>query len=321
MLCSIVINTYRRPESLERCLEALANQDNIAECEVVVVDDGGGGDAAAFEARWAAPLRLRYLNIEHAGRAAARNRGVAAAAGRRIIFLGDDIHVRPGWLEPHLRGAGEDANVAVIGPYPLDPAPPGGAPYPPAFARAAEPVPFEKIENPEDAGFIYFITGNLSIQRERFGELGGFDERFTEYGWEDIDLGYRFYRSGGRVVYRAEAAAIHAHPRFTRGDLWRREFAVGVTSYQFWTKYKTPDVEFMKFWDEDSRSGPAWRRALGGALIGAIESVAPGSPRLDALYERLCFSWRHAGVQEGRRRFGNSMDEGSAGAPVRGRQD
>lgn len=318
MLCSIVINTYRRPESLERCLEALASQDRIAECEVVVVDDGGGGNAKAFETRWAESLRLRYLSIEHAGRAAARNHGVGAAAGQRVIFLGDDIHVRPGWLAPHLRGADEAPNIAVIGPCPLDPAPPGGAPYPPAFLRAAEPVPFEEIKNADDAGFIYFITGNLSIQRERLIELGGFDERFTEYGWEDIDLGYRFYRSGGRVVYRAEAAAVHAHPRLTRGDLWRREFAVGVTSYQFWTKYRTPDVEFMKFWNENSRSGPAWRRALGGTLIAVIESIAPGSPRLDALYERLRYSWRHAGVQEGRRRFGNSMADGSAGTVSRG---
>lgn len=301
---SILINTYERPGTLARCLDALARQDGIAtDAEVIVVDDGSNG--AGYEGvieDATARLSLRYERIAHGGRSKARNRAAELAGGERIIFLGDDVLAQSGWLASHkARGLGRP-DLAVLGPYPLHDA----KEYPPAMRRWADSVRLEQVSNPEDAGFEFFVTGNISMDRERFIALGGFDERFKLYGWEDIDLGLRFVKSGGRVVFDPGAAAVHVHPHMTRAELWRREFQSGVTAWQFWQKWGCKEAEFMRFWGESPSPGPAWRRAAGRTLLAAVEAVAPGSPLLPRIYERLVYHERHRGAAEAMREPGGN---------------
>jgi GT2 family glycosyltransferase len=303
---SIVISSYNRPESLSRCLEAASRQKGIGEVEIVVVDDGSDGDFKAIERNWKPKLNLKYVKIRHAGRASARNRGVRSAAGERIIFLDDDIMVRPGWLERHR--AVDDPLAAVLGPYPLQ----QDKKHPrvsKAFLKVTDPVRFDLIKDPQNAGFPFFVTGNLSIDRAVFMRVGGFDERFKHYGWEDIDLGYRFERAGGRLIFDAQAKAVHAHRAMTRRDLWSREFQIGITAYQFWSKWRNEDLQFMKFWGDAPSPGPLWRRRLGSVAIEVLEHAAPNASLLDRLYERMIYSWRHAGAAEGMRLYGDSMRE------------
>ena len=314
MRASIVITTFERPLSLSRCLEALHRQKGIEEAEVIVVDDGSEGEFKAIARIWKPRLNFQFLKIPHRGRSAARNRAVREASARRIIFLGDDVMVRPGWLGRHLVCGQDDRSLAVLGPCPLDSKSFAGKPPSAAFLRFADPARIEHlIKDRENMGFAFFATGNLSMDRSLFQEIGGFDERFTRYGWEDIDLGYRFERAGGRLIYDDRAKALHAHPAMSHGDLWDRELSAGITAYQFWSKWQTEELTYMKFWREGDRPGPAWRRAVGRAALGFTERVAPNSAVLDSLYERLVYSYRHAGVAEGRRLYGDSMQRTADG--------
>lgn len=293
---SIVITTYERPQILSQCIRALSRQKGIEDCEVIVVDDGSRADLRAIERQWKAKLNFRLMPIRHAGRAGARNRGVKAASGARILFLGDDILVRPGWLEQHLRSGQDSRDIAVLGPCPLQ-LPESGKTLSPAYRKVLDPVNLAGIRDPKNAGFAFFATGNLSMDREAFLEIGGFDTQFERYGWEDIDLGYRFEKAGGRLMFDEKAKAIHVHPMMTRNQVWRRETDAGYTAYQFWSKWRNEDVEFVKFWNEGSSAGPPWRRRLGAALIELFEAVAPNSSVLPNLYERMIYAHRHAGAE------------------------
>ncbi len=296
MLLSVIINTYERPESLSRCLQALTRQKEADPFEVVVVDDGGRLDLKAIERVYQDKLDLRLRRIEHAGRAAARNAGIRWARGERILFLGDDVIVRPGCLARHRLE--HDPAVARVGPFPL-----AEPPRSPALARWAEPNPQHLIADPTNAGFLFCSTGNLSIDRERIVALGGFDERFARYGWEDIDLGLRFEREGGRIVFDPEARAVHDHRWRGRAALWRREREAGYTAFQFWSKWQAlapGAIRSMKFWDDAAalRPGPPWRRELGDWLVALTEKIAPRSAVHARLVERMIFAARLEGVHE-----------------------
>jgi glycosyltransferase involved in cell wall biosynthesis len=81
---SIIIPTYRRPQQLTRCLEAIACLEYPRdEFEVIVVDDGGQTQldhiVRSFTDRRVAVSLLRQ---PHAGPAAARNAGTERARGR-----------------------------------------------------------------------------------------------------------------------------------------------------------------------------------------------------------------------------------------------
>ncbi|WP_160726185.1 glycosyltransferase family 2 protein [Bacillus sp. USDA818B3_A] len=67
-----------------------------------------------------------------------------------------------------------------------------------------------KRYGPEIKGFylpwISCCTGNLSIRKEHFLELNGFDESLTRL--EDWEFGYRFYQSGGKFIYGERCEAL-----------------------------------------------------------------------------------------------------------------
>lgn len=301
MFLSVIINTFERPRALAHCLEALTRQAGAEPFEVIVVDDGGEVDLEPAVAPVRGGLSLRLERIAHAGRAAARNRGVALARGSRILFLGDDVIAAPECVAIHQSRS--DPKIAVVGPYPLKN--PCGSP---PFRRWAEPNPQHEITDRENAGFWFFATGNLSMDRAVFNDLGGFDPRFTVYGWEDIDLGLRFELAGGRLVFDERAAALHEHPPMTRTALWRREFEMGMTAWQFWDKWgemtggQPGKIAKMKFWKDAAPPLPGGilRRQLGKLLIGMLDVAAPDSPLNARLYERMIFAQRLAGVNKQR---------------------
>lgn len=313
MQLSVLINTYNRPQSLEKCLAALARHKAEAELEVVVVDDGGEADLEPVTAPWRERLALRLYRIEHTGPGGARNHALREARRRRILFLGDDVLVQPGCLARHARH--DEPLVAVVGPYPWS-----GIQGSPPLRRWADPVPQTDVENPEDAGFKYFCTGNISADRDALLELGGFDDRFGRgYAWEDIDLGLKFERAGGRIIFDHEARAVHEHPFSDRHALWRRERAMGINAYLFWEKWAGIDpaaVEFMKFWDDAAAlgEGSALRRRIGDALIAVTDRAAPASKLNAALYERMVFTHRLEGVAEGWRISQSRAGAGEAAA-------
>ena len=60
----------------------------------------------------------------------------------------------------------------------------------------------------------YFWTSNVSLRRSRLDAAGGrFDDSFSEYGWEDIELGMRLRALHTKGVLNKRALAFHYKPR------------------------------------------------------------------------------------------------------------
>jgi len=91
---AVVVPSYRRPELLRLCLEALSLQTEAAK-EIVVVCRAGDGATAAELAEWP---RIRAVVVEDAGVVAAMSAGVAATAAEIVAFTDDDAAPRPDWL-------------------------------------------------------------------------------------------------------------------------------------------------------------------------------------------------------------------------------
>jgi GT2 family glycosyltransferase len=49
--------------------------------------------------------------------------------------------------------------------------------------------------------------------------IGGFNETFAEYGWEDIDVGLRLRFAGVKAVFNKEALVFHYKPRPRSGNV------------------------------------------------------------------------------------------------------
>lgn len=197
MLVSLIIPHHNRYQLLRRCLGSLREQ-SWADFEIIVVDDGSEPRLQP-ETAWDEPWsRLRWIQLaRNRGRAAARNAGLAAARGELVVFLDCDMAVRGDFVAAHARfhlaqGPGWMGQGRIIG------------------TQDIETLPAPSVWT--DASRAQFATGNVSVAREMLLRLGGFDEAFSAYGFEDLELGFRLIRAGCKAGHVSEAVSWHYEP-------------------------------------------------------------------------------------------------------------
>lgn len=232
MEISVVIPTYNNREVLQRTIQALLEQTFPHEYEIVVADDGStDGTAEMVEAiRGAVPVRfVRQANL---GRSAVRNLGARAARGRILVFIDSDVWATPTLLaEHHKHYAGTDRRIGVMGvclthPDTLV------TPYMKARQVSADLT----RRRHDDLHPLHVTTRNVSVLRADLDAVGGFDERFGGYGWEDMDAAMRLHAQGVRFEYEPEALGYHYHVETL--DTFRGKMRqAGKGAVYFWQKY------------------------------------------------------------------------------------
>jgi glycosyltransferase involved in cell wall biosynthesis len=207
---SIVIPTFQRRNVVCDSVRSLLACGYEGDLELIVVVDGSTDGTATALAELKPAFPFRIVEQENSGAAVARNRGAALAKGEILLFLDDDMMAAPGLVRQHAlsHSAGADA---VLGHIPLDPE------SPPSFlsrgvARWAE----DRMKHLKAGGELTLfdlLTGQLSVRRELFEALGGFDEAFTsggQFGDEDLDFGVRLLGRGG-VVFNPDAVSFQRY--------------------------------------------------------------------------------------------------------------
>jgi GT2 family glycosyltransferase len=203
----VIVPTFQRAGSLERCLDALGAQTfDRDRFEVIVVDDGSTEPPRAVVARAADALDVRLIEQANAGPAAARNVGANVAQGEYVVFTDDDCRPAPGWLRaldemraryPGCAIGGRVVNALGDGLY-----------------SAASQLLIEFLYdyyNVDETGGRFFITSNLALPTDTFRQIGGFDASFPLAAAEDRDLCDRWREAGLRLVYCDDAVVHHAH--------------------------------------------------------------------------------------------------------------
>jgi glycosyltransferase involved in cell wall biosynthesis len=207
MRATIQLCTYNRAQLLERVLDACFEQTVAPDAyEVVLVNDGStDGTAEVIQrARSRATCAFIVVNQANSGLARGRNNGIAHAGGERIIFIDDDVLPLPDFVREHLRSH-EAHPLAIVR---------GGAINVENFDELPPPVWSIK-----DYSGNFFWTTNVSVPLKTIRAIGGFNEDFAEYGWEDIDVGLRLRFGGVKAVFNPRALAFHYKPRPRSGNV------------------------------------------------------------------------------------------------------
>ena len=222
MFISIIIPTYNSIDSLKEMIGSLYKQSHPADqYEIIVVDDGSSDGTGAWveSQKKGCPCHLKYLFQKNQGPASARNLGLKNARGEIVAFTDSDDIASSVWIEEIGKGYDDDRVAGIGGTIKAKPTSSAISQYC-AYIRFNEQPPVDKT------GIIYLITGNASFRKSSLNSIGGFDERYSFAGGEDVDLSFRLKKRGFYFKYN-KTAIIFSHHKETLAALLKAYFNYG----------------------------------------------------------------------------------------------
>jgi GT2 family glycosyltransferase len=197
---SIIVLSHNSLDQTRRCLEALrTSREEQHPIELHFVDNGSTDGSAEFLA--AQPDVHLIANETNLGAPRARNQALAGVRGEWVVVMDNDVMVTPEWLGRLLYHAHADPKSGCIGCV-SDRA---GQDQQIELTAATDPDSLRAFADARAREFRrqFRLSPLLSsflllMRRERVEEVGGFDERFSPWGFEDDDFTLRTYLAGYR---------------------------------------------------------------------------------------------------------------------------
>jgi GT2 family glycosyltransferase len=205
----------------QKTLDALASLAEHESGIPIVLWDNGSSDDTADRAAQAYPAIQLHRHPSNLGVAGGRNAAAALAIATftptHLLFLDDDLIVRPGFVKGLLDPLQADAAIGqaqakllfLHDPTRINDA--GGC-HVRFWLGTTAPVGIGELDQgqydtPQDC---VACGGAMMVRVDVFQALGGFDEGFNPFGPEDIDFSMRLKKAGWRAVYCPDAVALHA---------------------------------------------------------------------------------------------------------------
>jgi len=228
---SVIIVNWNGLKLLPDCLSSLRAQ-TVKDFEIILVDNGSADGSAAYVKENYPSVRLLEAG-ENLGFAKGNNVGAKAAEGDVLVLLNNDTAVEPDWLEKLLAPLERDPSIGAAG---------------------SKLIYFDDKEEINSVGTFVSVLGfsgsvgdgmpraayaaeqevfaacggALAIRRKLYLEVGGLYEPFFMYE-DDVDLGWKVWNAGLRVVLAPDSIVYHKYSRtqkpykyyfMTRNKLW-----------------------------------------------------------------------------------------------------
>lgn len=223
---SVVVVSRERPADLTRCLRALSQQDH-PRFEVIVVADPPGVAAAQ-----ATGMVLKIIPFDEANISAARNLGLARAAGEVVAYIDDDACAEPTWLRRLVAPFSDPRVVQATG-----------------FVRGRNGITFQwkasavdrfggdhaltvpeaevSLHKGDPTRTVKTVGTNCAFRAEALRAVGGFDPAMRFF-LEDADINLRLAARGGLTAVVPLAQVQHAFAASSR----RRADRVPLSLYE-----------------------------------------------------------------------------------------
>lgn len=212
---SIIIPNYNGEKLLEKnlpkILEIISGYKE-GKAEIIIVDDGSIDNSCTFILNLKSKVENLKLikNEKNMGFSSTVNKGVKSANGEIVILLNTDVLPENGFLEP-LLGHFEDEKMFAVGC--MDKSIEGGKTVLRGRGLGLWKRGFLVHRRGEvDKTTTLWVSGGSSAFRKSVWEkLGGLNELYNPFYYEDIDLSYRAVKSGYKILFEPKSIVTHYH--------------------------------------------------------------------------------------------------------------
>lgn len=259
---SVIIVSYNGKNLLRECLKSIPKSEILPEKTVVVDDFSDDGTSEMVKNEF--PLVELIRNKKNSGPTFSRNRGAELINSEYVIFLDNDVLVRPGTFKKLIDFLRNNPDAGIVGTKIV----PKGKEkiwwnmgYEPNNFREAigyllgfllKIFPGSAWLKSRAVKFIlnysdyketipvgWVIESCFVMKKKLFDEVGGFDEGFFMF-FEGPDLCFRVKKSGLKVYFYPDAAVDslsgHTHSKLKRAVVFNRSKYLFYKKHYFYRK-------------------------------------------------------------------------------------
>ena len=204
MKTSVIIATYRRPESLARLVESLAPQLVSGERELLIAENGTPSPTPLAKY----PFAIVHLHNPTAGKCRIQNEAIRQARGAIIVCLDDDLTVAADYLDEVERFFDTYPEYAAMKGRIVaaeDPVAKTGA--------AAVWLDLPIVDHGDEVLEVRGVLGaNMAFRAAALAQVGPFDERLGPGAAgheEETEMSARLRRAGLKIGYAPRATVYH----------------------------------------------------------------------------------------------------------------
>jgi GT2 family glycosyltransferase len=234
--CSLIVLNYEGELVIEACVESLLAAKGLND-ELIVVDNGSTDRSAELLQRY--EDRIRLLRLPQNTFIFGLNEGLAVARGRHVAFLNNDMTVEHDFVErcaAALDNSGEDVFAVCPRVLQEDGGDQGSrtAGY---WERGL--IFYRSLPHVDASTDCFFAVGGQSFFRRGYLEqIGSIDPLLWPMYQEDIELSYRAWKRGWRVLYVPEAVAHHLGSHASKRVFSATQLRSFIRQNQFLTVWK-----------------------------------------------------------------------------------
>lgn len=210
-MISIVIPNYNGENLLKKNLPKVFQAVLFSKnhFEIIVVDDGSKDGSVSFLKK----QKVRLIkNSKNLGFSSTVNKGVKEAGGEIIILLNTDVYPEKNFLasllpyfkDPQVFAVGcldksyENGKVVLRGR---------------GLGRWSRGFLVHRRGDVDRDNTLWVSGGSGAFRRNIWNKLGGFNELYNPFYWEDIDISYRALKSGYKVFFEEKSIVNHEHEK------------------------------------------------------------------------------------------------------------
>jgi GT2 family glycosyltransferase len=250
---SVVIVVWNAKQYVLECLGSLREHCATVFSEVIVVDNASTDGTPELIAEMFPEFKL-IRNLENFGFAKANNIGIAQSSGDYICLVNSDVKFLDDCISPMVAYLSGHPEVGMLGPKML--AADGEVRrstmrFPTVWNNFCRAIGLDSLfKRSRSFGgllmsdFDHRTTAPVEVlngwflvlRRSAVDRVGMLDPQFFMYG-EDVDWCYRFRQAGEKIVFFAEAGAIHYGGASSSNAPLRFYLELYRATWQYWKKH------------------------------------------------------------------------------------
>ncbi|KKS98648.1 MAG: glycosyl transferase family protein [Candidatus Gottesmanbacteria bacterium GW2011_GWA2_43_14] len=205
MKISVIIPNFNGRKLLEKNLPQVLKE--LIDAEVIIVDDASTDGSADFLSKNYPQIKV-ISRKQNMGFASSVNLGVKSAQGELLLLLNSDVYPRKNLLGPLLPYF-NDPSVFAVGMLQESQEKEG------TVGRGRATGGFKRgfllhRRGGTDKKDTLWVSGGAGLYRRNIWQkLGGLDEKYDPFYWEDVDLSWRAVKAGYRIFFEPRSRVVH----------------------------------------------------------------------------------------------------------------